>query len=64
MKANLTHPVKHMPAEIIPAQLVEEALEAVGEAVDKKLSGKWWIKPLYWISIVVVLSIPIVYYFW
>ena len=53
-----------MPAEIIPAQLVEEALEAVGEVADKKLGGKWWVKPLYWASIVVVLSIPIVYYFW
>ena len=38
-----------MPAEIIPAQLVEEALEAVGEVADKKLGGKWWVKPLYWI---------------
>ena len=53
-----------MPAELIPSKLVEEALVAVGEAVDKKVGGKWWIKPLYWISIVVVLSIPIVYYFW
>ena len=53
-----------MPAEIIPAQLVEEALEAVGEVADKKLGGKWWVKPLYWVSIVVVLSMPIVYYFW
>tara|TARA_B100001109_G_C18467536_1_gene291844 strand:- start:272 stop:433 length:162 start_codon:yes stop_codon:yes gene_type:complete len=53
-----------MPADIIPSQMVEEALEAVGEVVDKKLRGKWWVKPLYWFSIVVVLSIPIVYYFW
>ena len=53
-----------MPAEIIPAQLVEEALEAIGEVVDKKLGGKWWVKPLCWISIVVVLSVPILYYFW
>lgn len=53
-----------MPAELIPAQLVEEALVAVGEAVDKKVGSKWWIIPLYWVSIVVVLSIPIVYYFW
>ena len=52
-----------MPAEIIPAQLIEEALYAVGEAVDKKVGGRWWIKPLYWISIVVVLAIPVVYYF-
>jgi len=53
----------YMPADIIPAQLIEEALNAVGEAVEKKVGGRWWIKPLYWISIVVVLAIPVVYYF-
>ncbi len=51
-------------ADIIPDQLVEEALEAIGETLDKKLKGSWWIKPLYWLSIIVVLSIPIVYYLW
>ena len=51
-------------ADIIPSQLVEEALGALGEVVDKKVGGKWWVKPLYWISIVVVLSIPVLYYFW
>ena len=53
-----------MAADIIPDQLVEEALEAIGETLDKKLKGSWWIKPLYWLSIIVVLSIPIVYYLW
>ena len=53
-----------MPADIIPSQMVEEALEAIGEAVEKKVGGNWWVKPLYWLSIVVVLSIPILYYFW
>tara|TARA_B100001113_G_C21082866_1_gene610728 strand:+ start:1225 stop:1398 length:174 start_codon:yes stop_codon:yes gene_type:complete len=51
-------------ADIIPSQLVEEALGALGEVVDKKVGGKWWVKPLYWVSIVVVLSIPVLYYFW
>jgi len=51
-------------ADIIPDQLVEEALEAIGETLEKKLKGRWWVKPLYWLSMIVVLSIPIVYYFW
>jgi hypothetical protein len=53
-----------MPVDITPSQMVEEALEAIGEAVEKKVGGNWWVKPLYWVSIVVVLVIPIVYYFW
>ncbi len=53
-----------VPADIIPDQLVEEALETIGNTLDKKLHGKWWAKPLYWLSIIVVLSIPIAYYFW
>ena len=28
-------------ADIIPSQLVEEALGALGEVVDKKVGGKW-----------------------
>ena len=55
---------KVVAADIIPDQLVEEALEAIGETLEKKLKGRWWVKPLYWLSIIVVLSIPIVYYFW
>ena len=53
-----------MPADIIPYQLVEEALEAIGDTLDKKLNGRWRVKPLYWISVIIVLAIPIVYYFW
>ena len=56
--------VTAMPADIIPDQLVEEALEAIGDTLDRKLNGRWWIKPLYWISVIIVLAIPIVYYFW
>ena len=29
-----------MPVDLIPAQLVEEALESVGEVMDKKLALK------------------------
>ena len=56
--------VTAMPADIIPDQLVEEALEAIGDTLDKKLNGRRWVKPLYWTSVIVVLAIPIVYYFW
>ena len=56
--------VTAMPADIIPDQLVEEVLEAIGDTLDKKLNGRWWVKPLYWISVIIVLAIPIVYYFW
>ena len=56
--------VTAMPADIIPDQLVEEALEAIADTLDKKLNGRWWVKPLYWISVIIVLAIPIVYYFW
>ena len=56
--------VTAMPADIIPDQLVEEALEAIADTLDKKLNGRWWVKPLYWISVIIVLATPIVYYFW
>ena len=35
--------VTAMPADIIPDQLVEEALEAIGDKLDKKLNGRWWL---------------------
>ena len=52
-----------MPVDLIPAQLVEEALESVGEVMDKKLGKKPWVKYAYWMLIVVVLAIPVIYYF-
>lgn len=56
--------VVSMPVDIVPAELIEDVLESVGEQIDKKMKGKNWVKPLYWASIIVVLSIPVVYYFW
>ena len=56
--------VVFMPVDIVPAELIEDVLESVGEQIDKKMKGKNWVKPLYWVSIIVVLSIPVVYYFW
>ena len=56
--------VVSVPVDIVPAELIEEVLESVGEQIDKKMRGKNWVKPLYWVSIIVVLSIPLVYYFW
>ena len=56
--------VTSIPADFIPDQLVEEALEAIGDTLDKKLNGRRWVKPLYWTSVIVVLAIPILYYFW
>lgn len=56
--------VVFMPVDIVPAELIEDVLESVGEQIDKKMKGKNWVKPLYWASIIVVLSIPVVYYFW
>ena len=56
--------VVFMPVDIVPAELIEDVLESVGEQIDKKMKGKNWVKPLYWVSIIVVLSIPLVYYFW
>ncbi len=53
-----------MPVDFIPDKMIEEALESVGESLDKKLGGKWWVKPLYYASIGIVLSIPIIYFFW
>ena len=53
-----------MSADILPSELIEEVLESVGEQIDKKMKGKNWVKPLYWVSIIVVLSIPVMYYFW
>ena len=53
-----------MPADIIPDQIVEEAVGAIGNKLEQKLNGKWWIKPLYWLTVIVVLSIPVVYYLW
>ena len=52
-----------MPVDLIPAQLVEEALESVGEVMDKKLGKKPWVKYAYRVLIVVVLAIPVIYYF-
>ena len=56
--------VVFMPVDIVPAELIEDVLESVGEQMDKKFGKKNWMKRLYWVSIIVVLSIPVVYYFW
>jgi len=56
--------VVSMAVDIVPVELIEDVLESVGEQIDKKLGKKNWLKYLYWISIIVVLSIPVVYYFW
>ena len=53
-----------MPVDGIPDQIVEEAVGAIGDKLEQKLNGKWWIKPLYWLTVIVVLSIPVVYYLW
>jgi hypothetical protein len=56
--------VVSMAVDIVPAELIENVLESVGEQIDKKFGKKNWMKRLYWVSIIVVLSIPVVYYFW
>ena len=56
--------VVSVPVDIVPSELIEDVLESVGDQLDKKMKGKNWVKPLYWSSIIVVLSIPLVYYFW
>ena len=53
--------VTSMPADIIPDQLVEEALEAIGDTLDKKLNGRRWVKPLYWTSVIVVLALSLIH---
>ena len=53
-----------MPVDLVPVELIENVLESVGEQMDKKFGKKNWMKRLYWVSIIVVLSIPVVYYFW
>ena len=56
--------VVSVPVDIVPSELIEDVLESVGDQLDKNMKGKNWVKPLYWVSIIVVLSIPLVYYFW
>jgi len=53
-----------MAIDIIPDKLVEDVLESVGEKLDEKLGTQKWVKPLYWVMIVVVLSIPVIYYYY
>ena len=56
--------VVSMAVDLVPVELIENVLESVGEQMDKKFGKKNWMKRLYWVSIIVVLSIPVVYYFW
>ncbi len=56
--------VVYMAVDLVPVELIENVLESVGEQIDKKFGKRNWMKRLYWVSILVVLSIPVVYYFW
>ena len=56
--------VVSMAVDLVPVELIENVLDSVGEQMDKKFGKKNWMKRLYWVSIIVVLSIPVVYYFW
>jgi hypothetical protein len=47
-----------------PDGLVEEMLGGIGDAIGERIEHKWWSKYLYPVFVLVVLSAPIIYYFW
>jgi len=53
-----------MPVDFIPDQLIENVLEDVGNKLDEKYGQRNWVKWLYWLLVIVSLSVPIVYFFW
>lgn len=53
-----------MPAELIPAELVENTFVAVGDKIDEKFGQKSWVKPLYWMTVIGLFAALAVYYFW
>lgn len=53
-----------MTADAIPIGLIEDVLEDVGEALDERFGSSKWIKPLYWLTVVVMFTGVAIYYVW
>ncbi len=53
-----------MPIDILPDKLIENVLEDVGNKLDEKYGKGDWVKRVYWLLVIVVLSVPVIYLFW